>query len=82
MKEYSTWYFTFGCGQKHAGYCQPIKAPSYGSARAKMFEMYGAEWAFQYSEQEWNETKNNPNRWWELEKELAVVTVSEEEFDE
>lgn len=48
------WYFTFGCGQKHAGHYVKIRG-TYGEARKKMFERFGDEWAFQYSEQEWNE---------------------------
>lgn len=44
-------YFTFGVGQELAGHVQPIKAESAEAARAKMFEVYGKKWAFQYSEE-------------------------------
>ena len=40
---------------------------SYTTAREKMIEKYGTNWGFQYSEKEWNDMKNDPNRWWPLE---------------
>ena len=48
------YYFTFGYGQEHAGQYVKIRG-TYGGARAKMFEKYGSAWAFQYSEEEWND---------------------------
>lgn len=44
------YYFTFGCGQKNEGFVQPILANSWGEARAKMVELNGKQWAFQYTE--------------------------------
>lgn len=67
------WYFTFGGGQINEGYCQPIIATSYGNARKKMIELYGIEWGFQYSQEEWEKSKNDKNRMWEMEKELPVI---------
>lgn len=46
-------YFTFGCGQKHAGHYVKIFG-TFDEARKKMFERYGAEWALQYSEEKWD----------------------------
>jgi hypothetical protein len=70
------WYFTFCYGDPiHGGWCQPIKAASYGEARRKMFEMYGEKWAFQYSEEEWLQAKNDPRRMWSMEKEYELVEV-------
>lgn len=46
------WYFTFGYGHENAGYCVKIKG-SYGEARQKMFDRFGDQWCFQYSEEEW-----------------------------
>lgn len=66
------WRFTFGCGQANAGKCQPIYG-TFSSARAKMFELWGAHWAFQYSEEEWEAMKSNPNRFYPLEDELERV---------
>ncbi len=63
------WIFTFGSGQKHAGHYVKIKG-TYGSARQKMVDKYGLSWAFQYSEEEWNKFKEDPNRWWPMETEL------------
>lgn len=69
MVEKCWWYFTFGCGQKHQGHYVKI----YGSfllAREEMCKRYGSEWAFQYSEKEWKDMENDPNRMWEMETEL------------
>lgn len=66
------WRFTFGVGQNNAGYCQPILG-TFASARAKMVSMYGLEWCFQYSEKEWEDIKNDPKRYWEMEKDLKLV---------
>lgn len=46
------WYFTFGCGQIHAGYYVKFFG-TFGEARREMFECHGDRWAFQYSEQDW-----------------------------
>ena len=46
--------FTFGCGQQHEGRYVKVYG-SYVEAREKMIEKYGKEWAFQYSEEEWND---------------------------
>lgn len=67
------WFFTFGCGQTNAGFVQPIIAENADMAREQMFATYGAEWCFQYSEQEWEEAKTRPNRWWPIEKELPTI---------
>ena len=48
------WVFTFGSGQKHEGYLVKIQGTR-NSARKKMFENYGEDWAFQYSLEEWGE---------------------------
>lgn len=49
------WYiFTFGCGQKHAGHYVKFYG-TYGEAREQMCEKYGNEWAFQYSDAEWQD---------------------------
>ena len=64
-----TWYFTFGSGQEHEGHCIKIEG-SFESARQKMFDRFGSHWAFQYSEDEWERMKNDPNRYWPLETEL------------
>lgn len=71
-----TWYFTFCTDHPtHGGCCQPIKAESWGAARAKMCDMYGTRWCFQYSEEEWESYRNDPNRYWQMERELPVVEV-------
>jgi hypothetical protein len=71
-KKPEEWIFTFGCGQQHAGKCVRIKG-TYGEARAKMFELFGAEWCFQYSAKEWDRMKNDPNRTYPMEEELEVI---------
>lgn len=66
------WRFTFGQGQKYAGFCQPIYG-TYMTSRRKMFEMYGDKWAFQYSQVEWEAFEKDPRRGYELEKDLELV---------
>jgi len=70
-------YFTFGSGQKFGGYCQPIVAESWVVAREIMFDNFGADWAFQYSEEEWIRIQNDKNRRWEIERELATIGGAE-----
>lgn len=53
QEDRSWWYFTFGCGQKHAGHYVRIFG-TYGEARQKMIDRFGLKWAFQYSEKEWS----------------------------
>lgn len=53
-KTVDTWIFTFGFGQKYAGYFVRISG-TYEEARKEMIRRYGKEWAFQYSEAEWND---------------------------
>lgn len=66
------WRFTFGDNHAHPGYCQPIIG-TFQSARHKMFELYGDQWCMQYSEKEWNEIENDPDRYWEMEEDLEVI---------
>ena len=37
----------------------------------EMFKRYGSRWAFQYSEKQWNDMKNDPERRWEWPTELT-----------
>lgn len=73
-----TWYFTFGGNQPLAGYCQPIKAEDFWSARAKMVELHGEKWCGQYSEDDWNGFKEDKNRMWTMEKELPIIDAEDE----
>ena len=60
-EEESWWIFTFGWGQPHENTYVKIWG-TFESARQKMFDKYGDMWAFQYSEEKWNnwlETKPN-----------------------
>lgn len=47
------WVFTFGFGQKYEGKYVKFSG-DFSEARRKMVEKYGLEWAFQYSEKDWN----------------------------
>lgn len=49
--------FTFGTGQLYEGFYQPIYATSGNEARAKMVEIHGIKWGFQYTEKEWEATE-------------------------
>lgn len=66
------WIFTFGCGQPHGGKYVKIRG-TYSQARRKMFKKYGNKWCFQYSEKEWNDMLNDPNRRHGMETELEVI---------
>lgn len=50
-----TWYFTFGVGidQPNRGRYYVVKDSTYDEARARMFDVFGREWAFQYDESQW-----------------------------
>lgn len=50
MKKY---YFTFGC---HPEKVQVIYAHTPGEAKSKMIQLYEKDWAFQYTEEEWQST--------------------------
>lgn len=74
MKDYreKDYIFTFGVDKDiygdNAGHYVKIHG-TYDSAREKMFEMYGKNWAFQYDADEYFEYfKKNP--WVPMEKEL------------
>lgn len=73
--EISSWIFTFGCGQTHEGRYIRIYACDYDEARAEMIRRYGTEWAFQYSEQEWNEWLQHKPEWVPLETELETIYI-------
>lgn len=67
------WYiFTFGVGQLHGGRYVKVKG-TYDSAREKMIDKYGIEWAFQYSEEEWNDWLERKPKWVPTETELEVI---------
>ena len=68
--ERGNWYFTFGCCQEHAGHYVRIFG-TFGEARMEMFRRHGSSWAFQYSEKQWNDMKNDPERCWEWPTELT-----------
>lgn len=70
-KKTEKWIFTFGSGQLHEGHYVAIEG-SFSEARTKMVDMFGDNWGFQYSEDEWEEMENDPNRWWPLETPLEV----------
>lgn len=51
-----TWYFTFGLGSKYPRKYVKIIG-SYDYARKRMFDIFGSDWAFQYSEDAWKNSK-------------------------
>ena len=53
MKKDEWYIFTFGYGQQNEGKYVKIRG-DYETARQKMVERYGLNWAFQYSEEQWN----------------------------
>lgn len=54
MDDRQFWIFTFGVGQKYEGRYVKIFG-TFSEARNKMVDKYGLTWAFQYSEEEWND---------------------------
>ena len=48
------WYFTFMSSQKEANNYVVFEG-TFGEARKQMLDVYGTQWAFQYSESQWNE---------------------------
>ena len=51
------YYFTFGVGSPLGKHYHVIEADSEKEAREEMFRLFGNEWAFDYTEQEWKATK-------------------------
>lgn len=49
-----TFYFTFGQAHQLSGRVQPIIAPTYEQAEELMFQKYGANWAFGYFKDEFD----------------------------
>lgn len=68
-QEQKNWIFTFGSGQLHEGHYVKIFG-TYEEARLQMFERYGDQWGFQYSEEEWNNWLNERPKWCPVETEL------------
>ena len=50
MEELKTYYFTFGQQHPLRDNWIEIQAVNADTARKRMFELFGAHWAFQYSE--------------------------------
>ena len=69
MEEKKWYYFTFGSNQKHCGHYVK-RFGTYGEARQQMFDKYGDNWAFQYSEDDWKKWESDENRGWDMETEL------------
>ena len=64
------WVFTFGCGHLNGGHYVRIFGTLEGT-RAEMMRRYGTEWAFQYSQRQWDEAMNNLRaNGWPVETEL------------
>ena len=70
------WYFSFGCGQKHAG----MYVVLYGTCdetRDVMFEKFGRKWSMQYKEEA---GKDAAEKWgW---NELRVSGINKERGNE
>lgn len=51
-------FCTFGCGQPLEGKCLPLIADNEIQARQYMHKYFGSQWAFCYTEKEWEDAKN------------------------
>lgn len=75
MNNEESWIFTFGFGDyPFSGKCVRIQG-DFNMARQKMFDLVGSEWGFQYSEEEWEKMKNDPDRLYPLEQEISLEEV-------
>lgn len=72
MKKDEWYIFTFGCGQQNEGRYVRVRG-SYWEARQKMVERYGLNWAFQYSEEQWNTWLKEKPFYIPAETELGVI---------
>lgn len=70
---YQKYYFTFTCYHRLSDYVQPIVAPSMRLAMTKMFDMYGKDWAVDFTSEEYNHRVLNGMI--EQKKELETVVV-------
>lgn len=69
------WYFTFGVGdKKHKNNYVCINGTN-EEARTKMFERFGSNWAFDYSEAEW--VINKGTKQWDTFVEHGVISPNE-----
>lgn len=50
-------YFTFGVGHANNDRYQVVFAKSKEEARIKMFELHGRQWAFPYTQEQWEASK-------------------------
>ena len=62
MEERKWYIFTFGVGHVHAGMYVRIYG-SYSEARDTMFSLFGDKWAFQYTEENWQEWEATRPPW-------------------
>ena len=67
-----TLIFTFGSGQKHEGYFVRITGTDRNDCRRQMFERFGDEWGFCYTEEQWERWKREKPFWVPLETELKI----------
>lgn len=57
----ANWYFTFGSGQAHDG-CYIKFFGTFNEAREKMVNAFGLKWSMQYSEETWNNPREDSIR--------------------
>ena len=69
MEDKKNWIFTFGVGQPYEGHYVKIYG-TFAQARDEMFRRFGREWAFQYSEEEWQAWLERKPKWIPAETEI------------
>ena len=67
-----SYFFTFGYGQPHEGKYVKVYG-DYATARKKMVDKYGLNWAFQYSDKEWSDWLERKPWYIPTETELEVI---------
>ena len=69
------YYFTFLMSDTAHCRCYHVEEGNYEEARHKMVQLYGTNWAFQYSEEEWKISKKQYKR-------IADINLMSEHYQE
>lgn len=79
VPELRKYFFTFGAGQKNAGFVQPIYATSYKTAQEEMEKQHGYKWASGYTAEEWEDCKSKSAIYhFPIEKEMPAIYLYDE----
>jgi len=78
VEEPRWWVFTFGVNHLYAGHYVRIFG-TFSEARGKMFGLFDAYWAFQYSQEQWDATvERMRSMGWPVETEMDITAELKE----